>query len=161
MPARAAKPDSRAALRLWLRLLTCTNLIESRVRSRLRDEFTTTLPRFDMLAQLDMAAHELSDNGSHHGLTMSELSRRLMVSNGNVTGLANTLVREKLVKRTTGSDRRAQHLELTPAGKRSLDTMAAQHRRWIERMFAGLTPRETEQLHGLIGKLKDSVQEAM
>jgi DNA-binding MarR family transcriptional regulator len=156
MPARVTRSDSRAALRLWLRLLTCTNLIESRVRSRLREEFATTLPRFDMLAQLDMAASE-----SHHGLTMSELSRRLMVSNGNVTGLANTLVREKLVKRTVGADRRAQHLELTPAGKRSLDTMTAQHRRWIERMFAGLTPRETEQLHELIGKLKDSVQEAM
>jgi DNA-binding MarR family transcriptional regulator len=155
MPARS-KPDSRAALRLWLRLLTCTNLIESRVRSRLREEFATTLPRFDMLAQLDMASAE-----SHPGLTMSELSRRLMVSNGNVTGLANTLVREKLVKRTTGADRRAQHLELTPAGKRSLDNMAAQHRRWIEQMFSSLTPRETEQLHQLIGKLKDSVQEAM
>jgi DNA-binding MarR family transcriptional regulator len=98
---------------------------------------------------------------SHHGLTMSELSRRLMVSNGNVTGLANTLVREKLVKRSVGTDRRAQHLELTPAGKRSLDAMAAQHRRWIERMFAALSAREAEQLHQLIGKLKDSVQEAM
>jgi DNA-binding MarR family transcriptional regulator len=156
MPARAVKSESRAALRLWLRLLTCTNLIESRVRSRLREEFSTTLPRFDMLAQLDMAAAE-----SHHGLTMSELSRRLMVSNGNVTGLANTLVREKLVKRSVGTDRRAQHLELTPAGKRSLDAMAAQHRRWIERMFAALSAREAEQLHQLIGKLKDSVQEAM
>jgi DNA-binding MarR family transcriptional regulator len=156
MPASANKTDSRAALRLWLRLLTCTNLIESRVRSRLRDEFATTLPRFDMLAQLDMAAAE-----AHSGITMSELSRRLMVSNGNVTGLANTLVREKLVKRSVGTDRRSQHLELTPAGKRSLDMMAAQHRRWIERMFAALTPRETEQLHELIGKLKDSVQEAM
>jgi DNA-binding MarR family transcriptional regulator len=154
--AARTKSDSRAALRLWLRLLTCTNLIESRVRSRLREKFATTLPRFDMLAQLDMASAE-----SHDGLTMSELSRRLMVSNGNVTGLANTLVREKLVKRTTGTDRRAQHLELTPAGKRSLDTMAAEHRRWIEQMFASLSPRETEQLHHLIGKLKDSVQEAM
>ena len=154
--AARAKSDSRAALRLWLRLLTCTNLIESRIRSRLREEFATTLPRFDMLAQLDMASAE-----SHDGLTMSELSRRLMVSNGNVTGLANTLVREKLVKRTTGSDRRAQHLELTPAGKRSLDAMAAEHRRWIEQMFASLSQRETEQLHQLIGKLKDSVQEAL
>jgi DNA-binding MarR family transcriptional regulator len=154
MSARA-KPDSRAALRLWLRLLTCTNLIESRVRSRLREEFATTLPRFDMLAQLDMASAD------SHGITMSELSRRLMVSNGNVTGLANILVREKLVKRTTGADRRAQHLELTPAGKRSLHTMAAEHRRWIEQMFSSLTPRQTEQLHHLIGKLKDSVQEAM
>jgi DNA-binding MarR family transcriptional regulator len=154
MSARS-KPDSRAALRLWLRLLTCTNLIEAKVRSRLREEFATTLPRFDMLAQLDMAA---SDS---RGITMSELSRRLMVSNGNVTGLANTLVREKLVKRTTGADRRTQHLELTPAGKRSLDTMAAEHRRWIEQMFSALTPRQTEQIHELIGKLKDSVQEAM
>jgi DNA-binding MarR family transcriptional regulator len=150
------KRDARTSLRLWLRLLTCTNMIESRVRARLREEFATTLPRFDMLAQLDMAASE-----STQGLTMGELSRRLMVSNANVTGLAERLVREKLVVRIVAPrDRRILRLRLTVAGKRTLDSLALEHRRWIEQMFSGLSSAETAQLHRLIGRLKDSVQGA-
>jgi len=149
------KRDTRSSLRLWLRLLTCTNLIESRVRSQLRSGFATTLPRFDMLAQLDMAAAE-----SDQGLTMSELSRRLMVSNANVTGLAERLVRERLIVRVAGqTDRRILRLRLTSAGKRTIDAMTAEHRRWIEHMFSGLSEQEIEQLHRLVGRLKDSVQE--
>jgi DNA-binding MarR family transcriptional regulator len=150
------KSDTRISLRLWLRLLTCTNLIESRVRAQLRERFGTTLPRFDMLAQLDMAAAE-----SDKGLTMGELSRRLMVTNANVTGLAERLVREKLIVRIVAAhDRRVLRLRLTPAGKRTLDSMAAEHRRWIEAMFSGLSAAESSQLHRLIGRLKESVQEA-
>jgi DNA-binding MarR family transcriptional regulator len=131
-------------------------MIESRVRAGLRLDFATTLPRFDMLAQLDMAAAE-----SDQGLTMSELSRRLMVSNANVTGLAERLVREKLVVRIVAPrDRRILRLRLTAAGKRTLDSMALEHRRWIEEMFSGLSPEETAQLHRLIGRLKDSIQGA-
>jgi DNA-binding MarR family transcriptional regulator len=150
------KGDARRNLRLWLRLLACTNLIESRVRAKLRKRFGTTLPRFDMLAQLDMAASE-----SNNGLTMGELSRRLMVTNANVTGLAERLVREKLIVRIVGpQDRRILRLRLTPAGKRSLDLMAVEHRRWIEQMFSGLSAVESTQLHRLIARLKQSVQEA-
>jgi DNA-binding MarR family transcriptional regulator len=126
------------------------------VRAGLRQDFATTLPRFDMLAQLDMAAAE-----SDQGLTMGELSRRLMVSNANVTGLAERLVREKLVVRIVAPrDRRILRLRLTAAGKRTLDSMALEHRRWIEEMFSGLSAEETAQLHRLIGRLKDSIQGA-
>jgi len=141
-------------LRIWLRLLTCTNLIESRVRGRLRTNFATTLPRFDMLAQLDMAARE-----SREGLTMGELARRLLVSNGNLTGLTSRLVKEGLVTRATSShDRRAQRVRLTAAGKRAFDAMAADHRRWIESMLAGMDGAESKQLYELMGHLKDTVQ---
>ena len=141
-------------LRIWLRLLTCTNLIESRVRGRLRTNFATTLPRFDMLAQLDMASRE-----SREGLTMGELARRLLVSNGNLTGLTSRLVKEGLVTRATSShDRRAQRVRLTAAGKRAFDAMAADHRRWIESMLAGMDGGEAKQLYELMGHLKDTVQ---
>ena len=141
-------------LRIWLRLLTCTSLIESRVRGRLRTNFATTLPRFDMLAQLDMAARE-----SREGLTMGELARRLLVSNGNLTGLTSRLVKEGLVTRATSShDRRAQRVRLTAAGKRAFDAMAADHRRWIESMLAGMDGAESKQLYELMGRLKDKVQ---
>lgn len=150
------KPDPRTSLRVWLRLLTCTNLIEGRVRAQLRQKFGSTLPRFDMLAQLDVAAAE-----SDKGLTMGELSRRLMVTNANITGLAERLVREKLIVRIVGpQDRRVLRLRLTAAGKRTLDSMALEHQRWIEDMFSGLSSAETAQLHRLIGRLKESVLEA-
>jgi DNA-binding MarR family transcriptional regulator len=144
--------DDRSNVRLWLRLLKCTNLIESNVRGRLREEYSTTLPRFDMLAQLDAA-----DKKS--GLTMGELSRRLMVTNGNLTGLTERLVKEKLVSRSASPrDRRTQMVRLTLNGKRALQEMAAGHRRWIQSMFAGLESKEVAELYRLVGRLRDSVQ---
>jgi DNA-binding MarR family transcriptional regulator len=144
--------DDRSSVRLWLRLLKCTNLIESSVRGRLREEYDTTLPRFDMLAQLDAADSEA-------GLTMGELSRRLMVTNGNLTGLTERLVKEKLVSRSVSpNDRRTQLVRLTANGKRALQEMAADHRSWIQSMFAGLDGKEISELYRLIGRLKDSVQ---
>lgn len=149
-----ANSDGRDQLRLWLRLLACTNLIESRVRSRLRVAFATTLPRFDMLAQLDAAAAD-----APQGLTMGELSRRLMVTNGNLTGLTERLVQEGLVRRKISTkDRRQQRVALTAPGKRALAAMVADHKRWIDEMFAGLSPQDVQQLNQLIGRLKDSVQ---
>lgn len=149
--------EAKASLRTWLRLLACTNLVERDVRGRLRDQFDTTLPRFDVLAQLDAAARE-----SRAELTMSELSRRLMVTNGNLTSLVERLVQEGLVKREKApSDRRTQFVRITPAGKRALDAMTPEHQRWIESLFAELTPSERAQLYDLLGKLRTSVQHSL
>src|SRR5207253_2650216 len=127
-------------LRVWLRLLKCSNMIEARVRSGLREEFETTLPRFDMLAQLAAADEQ--------GLTMGELSRRLMVTNGNLTGLTERLVKEKLISRNAlPHDRRTQRIRLTAGGRRALDKMAGRDRVWIETMFGHLTGREVGELN--------------
>lgn len=148
-----AAPDGREQLRLWLRLLDCTNRIESRVRTRLRLDFDTTLPRFDMLAQLDAASAD-----APQGITMGELSRRLMVTNGNVTGLTERLVQEGLVRRrVSAKDRRQQRVALTPQGKRALAAMVTVHKRWIDEMFAGLSAQEVSHLYQLLARLKDSV----
>ena len=145
----ATRSDSY--LRVWLRLLKCSNMIESRVRSGLREEFETTLPRFDMLAQLDSVGEQ--------GLTMGELSRRLMVTNGNLTGLTERLVKERLITRTAlPHDRRTQRIKLTAQGRRAWEKMALSHRRWIEEMFAEMKDGEVEQLYRLVGTLKESVQ---
>jgi DNA-binding MarR family transcriptional regulator len=144
--------DDKLELRLWLRLLTCTSLVERRVRARLRAEFGTTLPRFDLLAQLDRAPD---------GLSMSELSSRLMVSNGNVTGLADALARDGLVAREADhADRRSARLRLTAAGKRAFDAMTPVHERWIDELMAGLDRAEMAQLLALLGRLKQSVRAA-
>jgi DNA-binding MarR family transcriptional regulator len=139
-------------LRVWLRLLTCSNLIESRVRAGLREAFAVTLPRFDVLAQLDRAPE---------GLSMGELSDRLMVSNGNVTGLVDRLVEESLVARLPApQDRRQSRVKLTPAGKRAFDGMTPQHERWIDDLFAGLSRQEMSLLLDLLAKLKRSISAA-
>jgi len=137
------------ALRLWLRLLTCTMLIEGRVRASLRERFATTLPRFDLMAQLER---------NPEGLRMGELSRRLMVTGGNVTGITTALVAEGLVeRRAIPGDRRAQLVRLTPAGKRAFDVMAEEHERWVKDMVGGLTPADRERLRALLGKLKTTI----
>ncbi len=133
-------------LRLWLRLLTCSQLIEKRVRACLREEFDTTLPRFDLMAQLERHPD---------GLKMKELSHRLMVTGGNVTGITDQLVTEGLVERMgVDGDRRAFRVRLTPHGRATFVEMARQHERWIVEAFEGLSPRDLDSLHKLLGKVK-------
>jgi DNA-binding MarR family transcriptional regulator len=145
--------DHEAELRLWLRLLTCTTLIEGEVRRRLRDEFDVTLPRFDLMAQLDKAPN---------GMTLGELSQRMMVSNGNVTGLAERLVEQGLLdRRPSPNDRRAQIVSLTAEGRRAFRAMARTHEDWIAEIFGGLDPGEIDQLMALLGKTKTSARSAV
>ena len=136
--------DHEAELRLWLRLLTCTTLIEGEVRRRLRDEFDVTLPRFDLMAQLDKAPN---------GMTLGELSQRMMVSNGNVTGLAERLVEQGLLdRRPSPNDRRAQIVSLTAEGRRAFRAMARTHEDWIAQIFAGLDAAEIEHADDAAGE---------
>ncbi|MCX7891230.1 MAG: MarR family transcriptional regulator [Burkholderiales bacterium] len=143
------KDSDHEALRLWLRLLTCTNLVEGAVRSELRREFDCTLPRFDLMAQLERHPE---------GLRMGELSRRLMVTGGNVTGITDQLVREGLVTREAPpDDRRAFVVRLTPAGRRSFQRMAQAHERWVIGLFGALSASERRSLYALLAKLKAGV----
>ncbi len=139
------------ALRLWLRLLTCTQLVEKEVRSRLREQFDTTLPRFDLMAQLERAPD---------GLKMNELSRRMMVTGGNVTGITDQLVAEGLVERMdVEGDRRAYRVRLTARGRRQFAEMAQEHEQWIVDAFSGLAERDIATLHRLLGKVKAHAQQ--
>lgn len=134
------------ALRLWLRMLTLTQLVEKQVRTELRAQFETTLPRFDLMAQLER---------NPDGLKMNELSRRMMVTGGNVTGITDQLVTEGLVERVeVAGDRRAYRVRLTPRGRSLFGDMARQHENWIVAAFDGLSPSEVDALHLLLGKVK-------
>ena len=145
--------DHHDDLRLWLRLLTCTTFIEGEIRRRLRDTFDVTLPRFDLMAQLDKAPE---------GLTLSDVSKRMMVSNGNVTGLVERLVESgHLVRRTSDTDRRAQVISLTDLGRDEFRAMAAEHEGWVEAMFSDLTRRERDDLMRLLAKTKMSARRAV
>jgi DNA-binding MarR family transcriptional regulator len=138
--------DHHQAIKLWLRLLACTTRVETVVRNRLRSEFATTLPRFDLLAQLEREPD---------GLTMGELSQRLMVTGGNVTGITDQLEAEGLVKRAPHpGDRRAFSVQLTASGKRQFRRMAAVHEQWVTELFAGWTTQEKSQVYALLAGLK-------
>jgi DNA-binding MarR family transcriptional regulator len=144
--------DHGDELRLWLRLLTCTTLIEGEVRSRLRDRFSVTLPRFDLMAQLDRVPE---------GMTLSDVSRRMMVSNGNVTGLVERLVVSgHLDRRTSNQDRRVQVIRLTKAGRAEFRKMAAEHQSWIAGIFSDLTEKDVRELMRLLAKTKTSAQKS-
>jgi DNA-binding MarR family transcriptional regulator len=146
-----ARSDDHRALRVWLRLLTCTQLVERQVRLRLRERFGTTLPRFDLMAQL--ARHP-------EGLRMNELSRLLMVTGGNVTAIVDQLEGEGLVERLDEpADRRAFRIRLTRAGERSFGEMARAHEEWVVELLAGLTRREQDDLLRLLAKVKQHAVE--
>lgn len=148
----AARQDDHRALRLWLRLLTCTQLIEREVRARLRERFDTTLPRFDLMSQL----WRYPD-----GLKMKELSRHLMVTGGNVTGIVDPLEQAGLVERAPEpADRRAFRVRLTRAGRKAFAEMAAEHEQWIVELVAGLSRREHAELYKLLAKVKQLTLEA-
>ncbi len=129
---------SRSYLRLWLRLLATTNEMERALRRRLRAEFGTTLPRFDVMAALERAPE---------GLSMSELSRHLMVTNGNTTVLVGALEHEGLVRRTVSpSDRRSFTVELTESGRTAFARMADAHAEWVSELLAGIDPEVADEL---------------
>ena len=143
----------KSELRLWLRLLTCTNLIEAELRRRLRVAFNTTLPRFDLLAALDRAPE---------GLTLGEVSGRMMVSNGNVTGLAARLEAEGLVeRRAEPHDKRVVRLILTAAGSAAFAEQSAAHAGWLAEIFADLPANERDALHRLLGRTKSALVGAL
>src|SRR5262249_143926 len=140
-------------LRLWLRLFTCTTLIEGEVRRRLRESFDVTLPRFDLMAQLDRFPQ---------GMTLGELSSRMMVSNGNVTGLVQRLVAARvLTRKPAPNDRRVQIVRLTAGGRRTFRAMARAHEGWISEIFTDLRPAEVSTLMGLLAKAKRSAVRAV
>jgi len=156
MAARATDAETRlmredhGAIRLWLRMLATNRLIETRTRRLLQERYDTTLPRFDLMAQLERAPG---------GLRMNELSKRMMVTGGNVTGITDLLEREGLVERGADpDDRRAILVRLTGAGRRGFATMAAEHERWIVEAFNELTGREMATMATLLARLKAHVR---
>jgi DNA-binding MarR family transcriptional regulator len=145
--------DHKDELRLWLRLFTCKEMIETEVRRRLRDSYDVTLPRFDLMAQLERAPK---------GMTLGELSQRMMVSNGNVTGLVDRLVEQGLInRRPSPKDGRAQIVSLTAQGRRFFRTMARTNGDWIGEIFAGLSSDDIDALMRLLAKTKTSARSAI
>ncbi len=153
--ARALDPETRLdgddheTLRLWLRLFTCTKLIERDVDGVLKREFKSSLPRFDLLAQL----HRVPG-----GLRMGELSARTLTTGGNITWLVAALERDGYVlRRSSSRDRRAVLVRLTAAGRRHFTAMARAHERLIAQRLGGLTSAERCLLHTLLGTVKQRV----
>ena len=145
---RGADQDHQS-LRLWLRLLTCTNLIESKLRNHLRLEFGCTLPRFDMLAQLE----------SHpEGLSMGQLSQLMMVSAGNVTGTSNQVEKEGLiVRKVSAKDRRSFSLSLTPEGKEQIAIMMRSYQACLSDIFTQISEEGTDTAINMLGQLKQKI----
>jgi DNA-binding MarR family transcriptional regulator len=141
-----AKSGDHAALKLWLRMLSCVTEIEAEIRRRLRERFGISLARFDYLAQL---------HRHKEGLKMRDLSRCLMVTGGNVTALTDELETDGLVARESSpTDRRAWIVRLTPEGRRGFEAMAREHEQWILELFAALDARALQQLHQHLGALR-------
>jgi len=146
---KSTSTRGKQSLRLWLRLLACENLVEQTVRARLRTTFDITLPQFDVLSELEHAGDTL---------TMSQLSQKLMVSNGNVTGVVDRLERAGYVRRVaSATDRRVQYIELTDTGIAMFREMALIHEQWIEELFADLSSSDIKTLVSGLGKAKESV----
>jgi DNA-binding MarR family transcriptional regulator len=143
-------PRSKQSLRLWLKLLSCTMIVEKRLRTKFDAELATTLPRFDLLAALERHPQ---------GLKMSALSEFLMVTNGNVTGVIARLIQDGLVTRTVDrKDRRSATVQLTRKGRESFLKMAAANEKWMDRMFADLTDQHTEEFMRLLTLMRRSIE---
>lgn len=141
--------DHHQSLKLWLRMLSTTVMIENEIRNRLRAEFGITLPRFDLMAQLERHPD---------GLRMGELSKRMMVTGGNITGITDQLEQEGLVMRVTDKqDRRAYSVKLTTAGRKAFKTMASVHEAWVAELLAGLDAEQKNQMISLLSSVKSDL----
>jgi DNA-binding MarR family transcriptional regulator len=138
--------DHHQSLKLWLRMLSCTTKIEAEIRGRLRTEFGITLPRFDLMAQLERHPE---------GLRMGELSRRMMVTGGNITGITDQLEQENLVQRVPDpKDGRAFSVKLTAAGRAAFAQMAEVHERWVAELLQDISQEAKGQLIELLSQMK-------
>jgi DNA-binding MarR family transcriptional regulator len=151
-PKAAAPSLSKQRLRLWIRILRAARAIEAEVRDRLRVNFDITLPQFDVMAALERKPD---------GMTMTELSRFLMVSNGNVTGIIDRLVADRLVARQApANDRRAIIVRLTPRGLKDFTAMAKAHQGWVDNLLSEFDAAEAEtlihHLDGLSGRIRNA-----
>lgn len=155
IPVGGSRPDSDSwaspvealDLRLWLRLLTCSTLVENRIRTLMRTGHDITLPRFDLMAHLA---------GAPRGMKMSELSRRMLVTNGNITGITDQLERDGLVERMkVSNDRRSSLVRLTAKGRQAFRRMSAAYQDGIEEMFKSMPEERQALLYELLGELKE------
>jgi DNA-binding MarR family transcriptional regulator len=143
--------EHHQALKLWLRMLACTVRVEDAIRSRLRTTFGITLPRFDLMAQLERHPD---------GLRMGELSKRMMVTGGNVTGIVDQLEREQLVERVPDPlDGRASMVRLTPAGRTTFSEMAAVHEGWVAELFGDIPAADKTTLIALLDTMKQHLND--
>jgi len=148
-----ANTDEHLDLRVWLMLMTIHKLVRNEISRRFRDRFAVTLPRFDLMSQL---------RRSPNGLRMVEISKRLMVTNGNVTAITNQLEKERLVRRTVDScNRSAFIIEMTPKGKKAFDAMAREHQGWLVDLLSGWTNAEKKAMLSLLGKNKAHLAKAL
>ena len=139
-------PAEHESLRLWLRLFTCTRLIERQIGSALKREFGSSLPRFDLLAQLARFPH---------GMRMGELSERTLTTGGNVTWIVRALEADGYVsRRIARDDKRAAVVRLSAAGRRHFSSMARAHEQWIISMFTSLSTEERHAMHDMLGTVK-------
>jgi len=147
---RNKNSEGRDALRLWLQLLTLTTTVEKKIRRKLTEEFQTTLPRFDVMATLEHA------NGK---ITMGELSRKLLVSKGNVTWLVTSLVKQGLVRREQDKkDKRTHYLSLTEKGRQEFEAQALDHRSWVTEIFSTLSEEEMSGMAENLSKLRTAMK---
>jgi DNA-binding MarR family transcriptional regulator len=148
LPAPGTTNDGKDRLRLWVRLLRCSRSIEAELRERLKREFDTTLPRFDVMAALYRAPD---------GMLMSDLSRFLLVSNGNVTGIVDRLVSEGLVTRARrNGDRRTSMVRLTEEGTRTFARIATAHESWIGELLGTVSEDEARRLTGMLKSFRSN-----
>lgn len=139
----------RTSIKLWLRLLSCSTVMEKRIKRRFADRHDVTLPRFDVMAALDR---------NPEGMTMGQLSQALLVSNGNVTGVVQALLRDNyVVMAPSPTDGRSTIVRLTPEGQTCFTGLAKAHHAWVEAMLAGMARDERIALYGLLGVLKQSL----
>ena len=142
LAALDAPPASKERLRLWIRLLRASRIVENELQGRLKREFETTLPRFDVMAALNRAPD---------GMLMSDLSRYLLVSNGNVTGIIDRLVNDGFVARTRrDGDRRTSIVKLTEQGTEAFRAMAAAHEGWIDDLLGGVGEQDARRLSSML-----------
>lgn len=138
-------PQSKRRLKMWIRLLGVTRVVEGELREFLRVKHHTTLPRFDVMAALYRR---------REGVTMTELSRMLLVSNGNATTVVDRLEKDGLVRRSASeTDRRTVHVALTPEGLAQFEGLAADHEAEVSRLFAGLSEADLDDLTEILKRM--------
>jgi DNA-binding MarR family transcriptional regulator len=149
LPPQTPEPSKDDAVRAWVRILA----VQKRGLSAIRDDLDgeITLPRFDLLSNLVRS----------DGQTLASLSRSMLVTAGNLTGLVDRAARDGLVERRADpADRRAWRVHLTPKGLRAFRDAERRHATRVAKLFDGLTRSELTTLLRLLDKVRAAFRPA-
>ena len=130
----------------WIALVRTHARLWDQVEAQMRQDSGLTMPRYDVLMQLDMA-------GGRLGLT--ELASTVVLSPSGLSKLLDRMEASELLRREADPrDARSTFARITPRGRSLVKKARQSHHAWLQRAFGdALDDRDVADLSRIMGRI--------